>query len=68
MNNLKLMKIIIYMICFVICMFGLKAFDFNRFIKKNNIIEAWVLYFVLALCLTYLLGQFMMSIIVYFNK
>ena len=61
------LKIVVYLICFIICMYGLGAFDFSRFIKKNKNTEAWVLYFVIAMCLTYILGQFMMSIIYWFN-
>lgn len=61
------MKVIVYLICFVICLFGLRALDYNRFIKQNKVVEAWVLYFVLALILTYLLGQFVMSVTYYFN-
>lgn len=66
--NTYISKIIIYLICFVICLFGLDAFDFNRVIKKNKTAQAWVLYFIIAFVLTYLLGQFMFSIILFFNK
>lgn len=59
-------RVIVYLICFVICMFGLKAFDFNRFIKSNHVKEAWVLYFIICIALTYLLGQFVMSVTYYF--
>lgn len=62
-----IMKIILYLACFGICMYGLGALDFSRFIKKNKTTEAWVLYLVIAMCLTYILGQFLMSIIYYFN-
>lgn len=65
--NTYISKIIIYLICFVVSLFGLSAFDFNRIIKKNNIAQAWVLYFIIALVLTYILGQFMFSIIIFFN-
>lgn len=65
--NTYISKIIIYLICFVVSLFGLSAFDFNRIIKKNNIAQAWVLYFIIALLLTYILGQFMFSIIIFFN-
>ena len=65
--NAYISKIIIYLICFVVSLFGLSAFDFNRIIKKNNIAQAWVLYFIIALVLTYILGQFMFSIIIFFN-
>lgn len=65
--NTYISKIIIYLICFVVSLFGLSAFDFNRIIKKNNIAQAWVLYFIIALVLTYILGQLMFSIIIFFN-
>lgn len=60
-------NIIVYLICFMITMFGLSAFDFNRIIKKNMAIQAWVLYFIIAFIITYLLGQFMMAIIYHLN-
>lgn len=60
-------NIIVYLICFVIALFGLKALDFNRFIKKNHVVEARVLYFVLAICIAYILGQFLISIIYTLN-
>lgn len=60
-------KIIVYLICFVITLYGLSAFDFNRFIKQGRTTQALVLYYVIAFVMTYILGQFMMSIILYFN-
>lgn len=65
--NLFVSKIVIYLICFIISMLGLRAFDFNRIIKKNRVSEAWILYLVIAFCLTYLLGQFIMSVTYIFN-
>ena len=62
-----IMRIIVYLICFIICIFGLNSIDFARFLKKNKTTEAWVLYLILAMCLTYILGQFLMSIMYYFN-
>ena len=60
-------RVIVYLMCFLISLFGLNAFDFNMFIKKGKTFEAWVLYFVISMCMAYLLGQFMMAIIYYFN-
>lgn len=66
-SSLFIVRIIIYLICFVVSLFGLQAFDFNRFIKKNKVIEARVLYFIIAICLAYMLGQFIISITYYLN-
>lgn len=66
MNKFYL-KIAIYVLSLVLCAFGLNAIDFNRFIKQNKVGEARVLYFVLLIVLTYLFGQFIMSVMIYFN-
>lgn len=60
-------KIIIYLICFVISLYGLKGLDFNKIIKKNSVIEARVLYFLISIALTYIIGQFVMSIMYTLN-
>lgn len=60
-------KIILYLLCYIFVMLGLSAFDFNRFIKQNRVIEARVLYLIISFVLTYLLGSFLMDIIYFFN-
>lgn len=59
-------RVAVYLICFVFSLFGLNAIDFNRYIKKGKVVEAWLLYFIIAFCLAYLFGQFIMSIIYWF--
>lgn len=66
MNKFYL-KIAIYILSLILCGFGLSALDFNRFIKQNKVREARVLFFVLLISLTYIIGQFVMSIMIYFN-
>ena len=66
MNNF-IYRILIYLICFVLSLFGLKALDFNRIIKKNSVVEARVLYFLIAISLTYIIGQFVISIMYTLN-
>ena len=65
--RLFIFKILVYLLCLITSLYGLQALDFNRFLKQNKAVEARVLYFILAISLTYILGQFMMSIIYYFN-
>ena len=62
-----ILKIIVYLFCYVISLYGLSASDFNRFINQGKTSQALVLYYVIAFIMTYILGQFMMSIILYFN-
>lgn len=59
-------RVLIYLICFVFSLIGLNAIDFNRFIKKGKVVEAWLLYFIIAFSLAYLFGSFIMSIIYWF--
>ena len=61
------LRVSVYIICFVFTLFGLASLDFNRFIKKGKVAQAWILYFIIALSLAYLSGSFLMSIIYYFN-
>jgi len=61
------LKVIIYLISFIISLFGLSAIDFNRFVKKNSNARAIVLYFVLAMVIAYLFANFSMSLIYYFQ-
>ena len=62
-----IIKIIIYILCYLLVLYGLNAFDFNRFVKKGHIQEARILYFVVSMAITYLIGEFVMSVIYYFN-
>lgn len=59
-------RIFIYLICFLISIYGLNALDFNRLLKKNKVNQAWILYILLACIMAYLFGQFIMSITYYF--
>lgn len=59
-------RVVVYLICFVFTLIGLKAIDFNRYIKKGKVVEAWLLYFIIAFSLAYLFGSFIMSIIYWF--
>jgi len=61
------LRVVVYLVCFVFSLYGMSALDFNRYIKKNKIAAAWVLYFVIGMSLAYLLGSFLMSVIYYFN-
>ena len=58
----------IYLFCFILTLIGLSAFDYNRFIKSNKIVKAWILYFILAFSLAYLFGSFLISVIYYLNQ
>ena len=62
------LKVVIYLLCFAISMFGLSAFDFNRFLKKSHVAAAWVLYFTVGMSMAYLVGSFLIALIYYFYQ
>ena len=61
------LRVLVYLFCFALSLIGLNALDFNRFIKKGSVVNAWILYFIIAMSLAYLFGSFLMSIIYYFQ-
>lgn len=61
-------KVAIYLVALAASLYGLSAFDFNRFLKKNSGYNGIILYIILALIMAYLLGEFLMSITYFFNK
>ena len=60
-------KVGIYLVSFVLSLFGLNALDFNRIVKQGKVSQAQLLYFILACCLAYLLGNFIMAIMYRFS-
>ena len=62
------LRVTIYFFSFLLCLFGLNALDFNRFIRQGKVMQGQVLYFILAASLSYLLGSFLMAMIYYFYK
>lgn len=58
----------IYLICFVLSLYGLSALDFNRFVRQGKVLPAQVLYYIIACSLAYLMGNFLMAIIYRFHS
>lgn len=61
------LKVLVYLVCFVASLFGLNALDFNRFIKQGKVAQGIILYYLISFALAYLVGNFLMGIIYYFN-
>jgi len=61
------LRVLIYLVCFIISIYSLSAIDFNRFLKQGKVASAQILYLVLACCLAYLLGNFLMAVIYFYN-
>lgn len=52
------LKYIIYIICFILSMMSMRAFDYERFLKQGHVAEAQTLYFLLVMAIAYLSGSF----------
>ena len=61
------LRVIIYLICFMLSLYGLSALDFSRFLKQGKVLPAQVLYYIRSCSLAYLLGNFLMAIIYRFS-
>lgn len=58
-----LYRLIIYLLSLIVAYYGLSAFDYSRFLRKNvDRYQARTLYFLLACALAFLLAQFLMGI------
>lgn len=54
-------NIIIYIISVLLAMYGLQAFDFERFLRKGRIGQFYVIYIVASVALGYLFAQFILN-------
>ena len=54
-------KIYLYIICSMVCAFALSGVNFDKFIRKNKVVEARILYFVLSFIGGYLLSEFFLG-------
>ncbi|MBQ1508893.1 MAG: DUF1146 domain-containing protein [Erysipelotrichaceae bacterium] len=61
-----IMRVIIYLLCFIVSFYALGALDFNRFLKKNKVVQAQLLYILLSLSLAYLTGTLLLSVLYHF--
>ncbi len=56
-------KLCIYILSSIVVVWSMDAVNINAIFKKNQVFKARVFYFVLMLCLIYLLGSFIYDFI-----
>ncbi len=54
-----MVKFCLYIFCLIVVMFAIDGVNINAIFKKNQVIKARLFYFIIILCLTYLLANFM---------
>lgn len=57
-----MIEVVLSLVIFTVSLWALDALDFNRFLKKNKVIQAQTLYFFLAMALTSLVVQFLLGL------
>lgn len=57
----RTVNILIYIISVLLAMYGLQAFDFERFLRKGRIGQFYVIYIVASVALRYLFAQFILN-------
>lgn len=50
-------ELVIYLFAFVLSAFGVKAIPFHKFLDHSKVKEAWTLYLLITLALTFLVGS-----------
>ena len=48
----------LYILCFILPFWAFQAVDYEKFLKKDHVLQAQVLYWIIVLGLSYLLAQF----------
>lgn len=61
LDNIK--NFLIYVMAFSLAMYALQSVNYEKFIKKDRIVEAQLLYILIAMALGYLIAQFILGII-----
>ena len=62
MLEYNIFKVIVYLLAFISCMYALEAINFEKFIKKNQIFKARLLYLLIAIALAYLVAEFIINL------
>ena len=58
-------KLLIYMLSFVACLYGIMALPFHKITNKDQPLQTMVLILVLAIALAYLVASFLCDISIY---
>ncbi len=57
-----LVRFAVYMCSFIVAMIGMNSLNYEKFIRKNRVWQAQLLFFLIAISLAYLVGNFFLEI------
>jgi len=60
-----LLSIIIYIICIAVSWWALQSLNFDKFLRKNRVFQARVLYVLLAIIMGSLVGEFLLNYLIW---
>lgn len=55
-------RVALFLVCFVICLYALLAFDYQKIMIKGRTLQVQIFVIVVAMGLAYLMGSFIMAI------
>ncbi len=53
----------VYLTCLVVAWYAMSAVNYEKILKKDHVVQAQVLYFMLVVSLAYLCGSFILEIV-----
>ena len=62
-----MIKVILYVLTLIIAIWSMEGLDLNRFFKQSRIYQARLVYLMLAMCISYLVTNFMYDFIISFQ-
>lgn len=60
-----IVKLAIYLICFLAALFALSGVQFDRFVNVRQPMKAQLLFLILAMALAYLCGSFLLELTIF---
>ena len=62
-----MIKSILYIFTLIMTIWAMDGLDLNRFFKQNRVYQARLIYLMLAMCISYLVTNFMYDFIISFQ-
>ena len=53
----------VYLICLVVAWYAMSAVNYEQILKKNHVVQAQILYFMIVMSLAYLCGSFILALV-----
>lgn len=54
-------RCIVYIGCFILSWYAMSALNYEKLLRKDHMVQAQILYFLLIMALAYLSGSFLLS-------